>query len=68
MDKTQHGVFHELHQRKILVTLHYIPVHLQPYYRQLECEPGMCPEPERYFYEAMSIPLYPGLSQDSRTR
>jgi UDP-4-amino-4,6-dideoxy-N-acetyl-beta-L-altrosamine transaminase len=57
MAKTQREVFRELHQRKILVNLHYIPVYLQPYYRQLGFKAGMCPESERYFKEAMSIPL-----------
>jgi UDP-4-amino-4,6-dideoxy-N-acetyl-beta-L-altrosamine transaminase len=68
MTKTQREVFRELHQRKILVNLHYIPVYLQPYYRELGFKPGMYPESERYFKEAISIPLYPGLSQEQQDR
>jgi UDP-4-amino-4,6-dideoxy-N-acetyl-beta-L-altrosamine transaminase len=68
MTKTQSEVFRELHQRKILVNLHYIPVYLQPYYRELGFKPGMYPESERYFKEAMSIPLYPGLSQEQQDK
>jgi UDP-4-amino-4,6-dideoxy-N-acetyl-beta-L-altrosamine transaminase len=68
MTKTQSEVFRELHQRKILVNLHYIPVYLQPYYRELGFKPGMYPESERYFKEAISIPLYPGLSQEQQDK
>lgn len=66
IDKTQKSVFRELHQRKILVNLHYIPVYLQPYYRQLGFKPGLCPEAEQYFKQAMSIPLYPGLGHEQQ--
>jgi UDP-4-amino-4,6-dideoxy-N-acetyl-beta-L-altrosamine transaminase len=66
--RTQLEVFRDLHQRKILVNLHYIPVYLQPYYRQLGFKPGLCPEAERYFKQAMSIPLYPGLGQQQQDR
>ena len=44
------------------VQVHYIPVHLQPYYRALGFKPGQCPEAERYSEEALSLPLYPALS------
>jgi dTDP-4-amino-4,6-dideoxygalactose transaminase len=44
------------------VQVHYIPVHLQPYYRALGFKPGHCPEAERYGEEALSLPLYPALS------
>lgn len=54
--------FRELRDRGIGVNLHYIPVYLQPYYRRLGFQPGHCPEAERYYREAISIPLYPGMS------
>jgi dTDP-4-amino-4,6-dideoxygalactose transaminase len=44
------------------VQVHYIPVHLQPYYRALGFKPGHCPEAERYAEEALSLPLYPALT------
>jgi UDP-4-amino-4,6-dideoxy-N-acetyl-beta-L-altrosamine transaminase len=64
--RTQLEVFRDLHQRKILVNLHYIPIYLQPYYRQLGFKPGLCPEAERYFKQAMSIPLYPSLGHEQQ--
>lgn len=56
-------VFDSLRAAGIGVNLHYIPVHLQPYYRALSFAPGHCPEAERYHGEAISLPLYPGLSE-----
>jgi dTDP-4-amino-4,6-dideoxygalactose transaminase len=47
--------------------LHYIPVHLQPYYRHMGFKEGQFPEAETYASSAISIPLYPGLeAQDQR--
>ena len=66
--KTQHEVFLELQARGIMVNLHYIPVYLQPFYRKRGFRPGYCPEAERYFKEALSIPLYPGLSFEAQDR
>lgn len=49
--------------------LHYIPVHTQPYYRKLAGDRVVIlPEAERYFSEALSLPLYPGLPDDGVER
>ena len=56
-------VFEALRARNIGVNLHYIPVHLQPYYRQLGFAPGEFPQSERYYSEAISLPLYPKLTE-----
>ena len=42
--------------------MHYIPVYLHPYYRKLGFQPGYCKEAEKYYSEAISLPIYPGLS------
>lgn len=47
--------------------VHYIPVHLQPYYRSLGFGVGDFPEAERYYADALSIPIYAGLSDDQQT-
>lgn len=62
--KSHCEVFAELRERGIGVNLHYIPVHIQPYYRELGFAPGDFPEAERYYSEAISLPMYPGLSDD----
>ena len=59
--KTHRQVFEELRARGIGVNLHYLPVHLQPYYRALGFAPGQFPEAERYAGEALTLPLYPAL-------
>jgi dTDP-4-amino-4,6-dideoxygalactose transaminase len=46
--------------------LHYIPVYLQPYYQNLGFKVGHCPEAEKYFHEAITLPMYPGLTQESQ--
>ncbi|NJO32924.1 MAG: hypothetical protein HC869_07055 [Rhodospirillales bacterium] len=50
------------------VQVHYIPVHLQPYYRALGFAPGHCPEAERYSNEALSLPLYPAMTDGEQER
>jgi dTDP-4-amino-4,6-dideoxygalactose transaminase len=46
------------------VQLHYSPVHLQPYYRQLGLGEGQFPHSEFYATTAISLPLFPGLAAD----
>ncbi|UZE27645.1 UDP-4-amino-4,6-dideoxy-N-acetyl-beta-L-altrosamine transaminase [Pseudomonas asplenii] len=59
-------VFEALRTAGIGVNLHYIPVHLQPYYRELGFAEGDFPEAERYYAEAISLPMYPGLSDEQQ--
>lgn len=56
-------VFEALREKGVGVNIHYIPVHTQPYYRQMGFRPGDFPEAERYYAEALSLPLYPTLSE-----
>ncbi len=62
ISKTHREVFEELRRRGIGVNLHYTPVHLHPYYKKLGFAPGYCPEAERYAGEAITLPLYPALT------
>ncbi len=62
INKTHRQVYETLHAAGILVNLHYIPVYRQPYYANLGFEVGYCPEAEHYYAEAISIPIYPGLT------
>ena len=63
INKTQRQVYDALHAADILVNLHYIPVYRQPYYEKMGFTPGYCPHAEQYYAEAISIPLYPGLTE-----
>jgi UDP-4-amino-4,6-dideoxy-N-acetyl-beta-L-altrosamine transaminase len=55
------GLFEHLRAEGIGVNLHYIPVYWQPEYRRLGFKEGQCPEAERYYRGAISLPLYPKL-------
>ncbi|MBA3596120.1 MAG: UDP-4-amino-4,6-dideoxy-N-acetyl-beta-L-altrosamine transaminase [Methylibium sp.] len=56
-------VFEALREQGIGVNLHYIPVHTQPYYERLGCVQGRYPEAERYYAEAISLPMYATLTE-----
>lgn len=68
ISKTHRQVFETLQSLGIMVNLHYIPVHLQPYYQQLGFRPGQYPEAEQYYREAISLPLYAGLGKEDLER
>lgn len=68
LSKTKRQVFDELRAADILVNLHYIPVHTQPYYRRMGFIEGDFPEAERYYQEAITIPLFSRLSEDDQDR
>ena len=54
--------FMQLRERGILVNLHYIPLHLQPWYSAMGFEKGDFPAAESYYAEAISIPIFPALT------
>lgn len=60
--KTRKQVFEELRAAGIHVHVHYIPVHTQPYYRKMGFRPGDFPETERYYEEALTLPMYSALT------
>jgi UDP-4-amino-4,6-dideoxy-N-acetyl-beta-L-altrosamine transaminase len=66
--KTHRQVFEKLRQVGIGVNLHYIPVHRQPYYQQMGFQAGDFPKSENYYQEAMSLPLYYGLTESDQIR
>ncbi|MBC3457526.1 UDP-4-amino-4,6-dideoxy-N-acetyl-beta-L-altrosamine transaminase [Pseudomonas mosselii] len=62
--KAKHvDIFTSMREAGIMVNLHYIPVHTQPYYKKMGFRQGQFPEAERYYQEAISIPLFPGLTE-----
>ncbi len=65
---TRADVFMALRQAGIGVNVHYIPIHTQPYYRQLGFKPGDFPAAEAYYARAISLPLFPDLSNAEQDR
>lgn len=68
-DATRHRtVFEVLRASGIGVNLHYIPVHLQPYYRNMSFSLGDFPASEDYYSRAISIPLHAGITDEEQTQ
>ena len=59
-------VFESLRAKDIMVNLHYIPVHMQPYYQKMGFKQGDYPVAEQYYREAISIPMHPTLTIDEQ--
>lgn len=55
-----------LRARNIMVQIHYIPVHLMPYYRQFGWNPGNFPQAEHYYARCVSLPMFPTLTDDEQ--
>ena len=56
-------VFTSLREAGIGVNVHYIPVHRQPYYEALGFRAGQFPNAERYYAGAISLPMFPTLTE-----
>ncbi len=66
IDRTHREVFEALRGQGIGVNLHYIPVHTQPYYQRMGFRAGDFPEAERYYAEAISLPMYPTMTESQQ--
>lgn len=66
--KSQKEIYAQLHAEGILVNLHYIPVYRHPYYEALGFKEGYCPEAEKFHQDALSIPMYPALTESEIER
>ena len=64
--RSHREVVEALRERGIGVNLHYMPVHLQPYYRALGFRCGQFPEAEAHGLEAITLPLYPTLTDTAQ--
>ena len=65
--KSKHKfIFSQLRDLNIGVNLHYIPIHLHPYYQKLGFKKGAFPESEKYYQEAISLPLHTKLTTNEQ--
>ena len=60
------SLFEKMRENNIGVQLHYQPIHLNPYYRNLGFKNGDFPNAELYGQNAFSIPLFPSLSEEEQ--
>lgn len=68
ISKTHLEVFNGMREAGILVNLHYIPVHLQPYYQEMGFNEGQFPEAEQYYKEAISLPMFPTITEEQQNQ
>ena len=66
--QTQPQIYEALRSQGILVNLHYIPVYRQPYYEKMGFTQGYCPQAERFHQEAISLPMYPSMTEAQQGR
>lgn len=66
ISKTHKAVFDELREQGIGVNLHYIPVHLQPYYQKMGFKQGDFPNAESYYSNAISLPMFHGMTHEQQ--
>lgn len=66
--KSHKQVFDALRENGIGVNLHYIPIHMQPYYQNLGFNVGDFPLAEKYYQEAISLPMFHTMSQKQQDK
>lgn len=59
-------IFENLRSKNIWVQVHYIPVHMHPYYQRLGFKLGDFPASEKFYSEIISIPIFPSLTQEEQ--
>ena len=66
-DEEKHkSVITGMREQGIIAHLHYIPIHLQPYYQALGFSDGDFPNAETYYKQAVTIPLHPTMTADEQ--
>jgi len=60
------GLYDYLREKNIFTQVHYIPVHLQPYYQHLGHQKGDFPVAEDYYEHCLSLPMYPTLTEEDQ--
>jgi len=65
---THKQVFSLLRKNGIGVNLHYIPLHTQPYYKKMGFEIGDFPESEKYYEEAISLPMFHSMTEEEQDK
>lgn len=64
--KDRKRLYEYLREKNIYAQVHYIPVHLMPYYRAFGWKEGDLPNAERYYEHCLSLPMYPTLSNEEQ--
>ena len=62
------GLYNYLRENNVFTQIHYIPIHLMPFYKKKNWNKGDFPEAERYYDHCISLPMYHTLTQDQQNR
>ena len=62
------AVYKHLHELGIGVNVHYIPIHLQPYYQALGFKAGDFPVAEHFYHHALTLPLFPSMTEEQQAQ
>ena len=62
------AVFKHLRGQGIGANVHYVPVHMHPYYQNLGYEKGICPVAEAAYAKILTLPLWPGMDVEDMAR
>jgi len=65
-DVNRNSIFEKLRRSGIYVNIHYIPIYRHPFYKAMGYNNKHYPEAEKYYEEAISIPLFPGLTLEQQ--
>lgn len=60
-------LYEYLREKGIYAQIHYVPVHIMPYYKKLGWKNGDMPEAEKYYSQCMSLPMYPSLLDEEQS-
>jgi hypothetical protein len=60
------GLYNHLRSKNIFAQVHYIPVHMMPYYQSLGYQKGSMPVAEAYYSKCLSLPMYPTLTNEEQ--
>jgi UDP-4-amino-4,6-dideoxy-N-acetyl-beta-L-altrosamine transaminase len=59
-------LYNKLHEKKIAIQIHYMPINKQPYYKNLGYGDENTPVMDKYYEECLSLPIYPLLTLDEQ--
>jgi dTDP-4-amino-4,6-dideoxygalactose transaminase len=60
------GLYEYLRENNVFAQVHYSPVHLQPYYKQIGWKKGDMPVAEAYYEKCLSLPMFPTLTEEEQ--
>ena len=64
LSKKRNEIFYYLRNKGILVNIHYIPIHTQPYFKNLGFKLGDFPVAEKYYSRTLTLPMFPDLTNE----